>query len=70
MKQIDLKSLNKSVLPTEPFLVSIDLERFGITVLTGIEFTNFQPRAILIEQDSELNVESDFFRAKMKAEVE
>ena len=69
VKQINLKSLNMEVLPTEPFLLSIDVEGFEVAVLNGIEWTKFQPRIILIEQHLEQNVESDFFSAIMKTEV-
>jgi FkbM family methyltransferase len=69
VKQIDLQSLNISVQPTNPFLVSIDVEGFEIDVLNGIDWKIFQPRVFLVEQHLDLSPELNFVASIPKTEV-
>jgi hypothetical protein len=69
MEQINLKSLEISVQPDKPFLVSIDVEGYEIDVLSGIDWDYFKPRLILIEQHLPLNIEHNFAKLIMNTEV-
>ena len=69
INQINLKSLEISIRPDDPFLVSIDVEGYEIEVLNGIDWEYFKPRVILIEQHLKLGIENNFMTSIMNTKV-
>ncbi len=54
----DISEFTKVVRPTDPFLLTIDIEGLDYEVLKSIDWTNFQPRVVCVENPDWLNEEN------------